>query len=566
MLQYILIAVSTLASEDLASIGAGLLAADRRISLTGAILAAALGIWAGDLMLLAVGRIAGRKLLPKFVSGDRIARASDWLEARGFWAILGSRFVPGLRLPMYLIAGSLPTDLGKFALYLLAAAAIWTPMLVAAASIAGAHGAMRVQNIVVRVALAGICGLALRWIVVKLANPLARRRAAGWFKRVTSWEFWPVWAVYLPLVPWLVILAIRYRSIRVFLCSNPGIPLSGLVGESKSAILEHLKRSGRVAPFLVVEKCAPRQTFPVVAKPDVGERGRDVKIIRNEAELAEYLELGHKTILQVHVSGVEFGVLYYRRPGDESGRVISITEKTFPSVTGDGKRSIRELILADRRAVALEPAYAANCRRDLNDVPEPGERCSLVEIGSHCRGAIFCDASTLITPELERGVDEVAKSHPGFYIGRFDVRTPSVAAFQAGEFTVLELNGVAGEPTHVYDPEVSIISAYGAMYRHWAMAAYIGAKNMQSGASLPGFRDLSRIITVRSWREFVPSYFYCLYSLFNTRHSAGADTGSSARTTTTATAATASARATASGRRSGAATRRNATDACAHAG
>jgi membrane protein DedA with SNARE-associated domain len=495
MLPYLLIALATLGSEDLASIGAGMLAAERRISLTGAVLAAAIGIWAGDVMLLALGRLAGRRLLERWVPEDRAARARDWLEARGFWAILGSRFVPGLRLPMYLAAGSLPSNPGRFALYLLIAAAIWTPILVVASSLAGVRGALQVQNLVLRMAAAALVFVGVRGLLQPFATTALRKRIAARIRRLGVWEFWPVWAAYLPVVPWLLLLSIRYRSPRVFLCANPGIPLAGLVGESKSAILAHLQQSGRVAPYIVVEGCAPPQAFPVVAKPDVGERGRGVRVIRSRDELIGYLPKDSKTILQQYVLGLEFGVLYYRDPRTPEGRIVSITEKRFPQVTGDGRRSIRRLILDDARAAVLERVYLAGCRRNPDDVPLAGESVPLVEIGSHCRGAVFLDASNLVTPELESAVDAVAKCHPGFHIGRFDVRTPSVEAFQSGEFTVLELNGVAGEPTHIYDPRVSLLAAYKALFRHWAFAAAAGAANMRRGSRPESWRRILRTVS-----------------------------------------------------------------------
>ena len=69
-----------------------------------------------------------------------------------------------------------------------------------------------------------------------------RRRLAGMVKRIIRWEFWPAWAVYAPVIPYLVYLAFRYRSLTVFALANPGIRTGGLVGESKSEILEHLRR------------------------------------------------------------------------------------------------------------------------------------------------------------------------------------------------------------------------------------------------------------------------------------------------------------------------------------
>src|SRR5205085_10578080 len=98
--------------------------------------------------------------------------------------------------------------------------------------------------------------------------------------------------------------------------------------------------------------------------------------------------------------GVEFGIFYVREPGRGRGRIFSVTEKRFPSVRGDGRRTLEWLILGDARArLASATHFAAHAAR-LDDVPSIGERVPLVEIGSHCRGALFLDGSRIRTPEL----------------------------------------------------------------------------------------------------------------------------------------------------------------------
>src|SRR5204862_1835256 len=87
----------------------------------------------------------------------------------------------------------------------------------------------------------------------------------------------------------------------------------------------------------------------------------------------------------------------------------------------------------------------------------------------------------LKTAALEQAVERVSRAHPGFYLGRFDVRTPSVDAFQRGEFKVIELNGVSAEATHVYDPAVSLLDAYRTMYTQWRTAFEIGSINRKIG-------------------------------------------------------------------------------------
>src|SRR5215471_12724635 len=58
MLPYLLIALSTLASEDLACIGTGLLVSQHRLGFVAGTAACAFGIFAGDLLLILAGRSA----------------------------------------------------------------------------------------------------------------------------------------------------------------------------------------------------------------------------------------------------------------------------------------------------------------------------------------------------------------------------------------------------------------------------------------------------------------------------------------------------------------------------
>jgi hypothetical protein len=48
----------------------------------------------------------------------------------------------------------------------------------------------------------------------------------------------------------------------------------------------------------------------------------------------------------------------------------------------------------------------------------------LMELGTHCRGAMFLDGGWVITPELEERFDAISRGFAGFYVGRFDVRVP----------------------------------------------------------------------------------------------------------------------------------------------
>jgi membrane protein DedA with SNARE-associated domain len=522
--QIVFIALSTLVSEDLTCIAAGVLIAQHRIGFAEGTVGCLLGIFIGDLLLFLAGRVAGRAALRwrpigRLLSPDRLDRASAWLAERGLPVVFLSRFTPGLRLPTYFTAGLLSTSFWSFAAYLLVACAVWTPLVVAGTVLLG-DNLLRTVFTQSRQGLAGfavVCGAAIVafHMVRSLLTFSSRRRLIGFLKRKSRWEFWPPWAAYLPLIPYLLYLALRHRSLTVFTAANPGIFAGGLLGESKSAILGHLSSvEGAVPSYDLIPAelsfasrlSAARDfmagiqlNFPVVLKPDQGERGSGVAIVRSDAELETYLTSSTAdVIIQKHIGGLEFGVFYYRFPHEPRGRIFSITAKHFPSLTGDGRTSLRDLILRDSRAVCLARAYEQLCPRPMSDVPSAGETVQLVEIGSHCRGAVFLDATELKTPTLEAAIERISQAHPGFYFGRYDIRVPSIEDFQQGRaLSVIELNGVAAEATHIYDPSVSVLEAYRVMFAQWRIAFEIGAMNRSLGAQPLAPRLLAAIILDR---------------------------------------------------------------------
>jgi hypothetical protein len=207
-----------------------------------------------------------------------------------------------------------------------------------------------------------------------------------------------------------------------------------------------------------------------------------VAIARSADDVARYFEEDcGDTIVQAYVAGVEFGIFHYRYPHEVRGRIVSVTEKHFPVMTGDGRRTLRELILADDRAACQSDTYCRLTRHDVDAVPDPGERMQLVELGSHCRGAIFLDGERHLTPELEASIERLSQAHEGFYFGRFDVRATSVEDLRAGRISAIELNGVSAEATHIYDPAVSILTAYRTMMHLWRVAFEIGSENRRAG-------------------------------------------------------------------------------------
>ncbi len=292
----------------------------------------------------------------------------------------------------------------------------------------------------------------------------------------TRWEFWPWWATYAPIMPYGVWLALRHRGLTLPLIANTHPDLAMLAGESKARILTLVPERWRV-PYEVVEagdararEAAARAAverrgweWPIVAKPDVGERGAGFRVVRDASGLGAALAAhGGATVLQpFHPGPHEIGLLYARDPDAARGEIVSATRKEFSCVWGDGERTVRELILQDARLRLQARVFLERLGERAERVPIRGERVSLVVAGNHCQGTKFCDGMPLVTEAVRARIDEIARQIPGFYFGRFDIRYHDAAAFGRGEeMTILELNGIASEPTHIYDPDVPLWRAY----------------------------------------------------------------------------------------------------------
>jgi membrane protein DedA with SNARE-associated domain len=503
----VLLALATFASEDAACVGAGALVAEGHLGLVAAVFACGAGIFVGDVGLFFAGRLLGRRILycrpfRRVISPSSLAASASWLDARGASVILLSRFVPGTRLPTYVAAGVFGISTWRFLRAFALATMLWTPLLVGGSAQAAAWGGetLHAPHAGAMVAML-FCVLYVR----RLATYAGRRRLLATWRRVIRWEFWPPWILYPPVLAWIALLMMRHRSATVFTAANPGMPAGGVVGESKSEILRGLQQGGApVASFSMLTATlspeartaralafAADHGWPVIIKPDQGQRGTGVRIVRSpDALAAATRELKTDTIIQAYVPGVEFGLFYARRLHEPCGRIVSTTEKQLPEVTGDGRRTLEELILADERAVAMWQVHTRANHDRLHDIVPDGVGVRLGDIGSHSRGAVFVDAHRLVTPALETAVDGAARAMPGFFFGRFDVRSASAEDLRAGRFTVLELNGVTSEPTHIYDSDHGVMAAYRSLAASWTLAFSIGAEQTAAGARTSTVREL----------------------------------------------------------------------------
>ncbi|CAN5885822.1 hypothetical protein BH11PSE13_BH11PSE13_40350 [soil metagenome] len=326
-------------------------------------------------------------------------------------------------------------------------------------------------------------------------------------------ERMPKWLICVPIVAQWLWLSLRYRSATLPSAANPNITAGGLVGEGK---LEYFNNMGPLARSVTAPYCAVVNDkavtesslaiamsqaglcFPVVVKPDLGLCGYGVQLIADMAALENYLlqfPTGETAVLQRYLPQEgEAGIFYARDPKGDIGRVIGLALRYFPRVTGDGKRTVAQLIAADPRAKRIARSPRHECRVSPTTVPRLGEEVRLATIGSTRVGGLYRDGAALITPELTQAIDAVARDMPDFHFGRFDVRFDSADELSAGRsFTVMEINGAGSEAIEAWDPTTSLLRGFRMIFAKQRMLFAIAAKQREAGALPIGVRALARL-------------------------------------------------------------------------
>lgn len=314
------------------------------------------------------------------------------------------------------------------------------------------------------------------------------------FHKITNWEYWPFQVLYAPIYFLWAYYAIRARSVFFFNASNPKIKNGGFLMESKKQIYSLIPKEYYPNTILIKENTdltkvvhevtQKRISFPLIAKPDIGLRGSGVKKIQTVSELKEYAEKANFDFLVQDLIPYknEVGIFYVRHPNEKAGRITGIVSKEFLTVVGDGISTIEDLIHKTPRFRLQLEALRAEHGDLLHKILSDGESLNLVPFGNHARGAKFLDGSHWITPKLTQTMNKICSQIPEFYFGRFDIMYNSFEELERGEnFQIVELNGAASEPTHIYDPKHSVWFAWKELARHITYMYEISVANHKRG-------------------------------------------------------------------------------------
>lgn len=323
------------------------------------------------------------------------------------------------------------------------------------------------------------------------------------WKRLTLWEYWNTWVIYLSLAPFWIYFSIRNRNLFFFELTNPGIRFGGMAMQSKIDIYRLLPQE--LIPktvFLTKDEASKFDVnkiddYPVVVKPNEGLKGLGVQTIYSPEQLEDYLrKYNFDVIIQEKISyKTELGIFYCRYPREKDGFITGVTLKKKMASVGDGVSTVRELVMKDYRLRRQIKALEKINSDILQKIPAKDEKIEILDIGSHTRGAEFLDVTEKLKEEAFKLLNPIASKINGFFYGRFDILCDfDEHSNTITKFKVIELNGAMSEPIHIYDPKNSLLYAWKEILRHWKIMSTIAYQNRNIQIKAMGFANSLRLI------------------------------------------------------------------------
>lgn len=531
-----LVLLLCLISDDLAIVVAALCIVTLRIDFIEGLLATTLGVLLGNTFVFGLARAASPPRVPfvhERIPDRALARWGRAIDARPARSAFRAIALPGARRAAYLGAGVRAHRPLRFLAWSSLFSALWTPIVLIAAALLGLMLVGIVERSLARPIAVIVTTFVLLLLLRLVKTPMTRagrqRRSAS-VKRLLSPEFWPGWAFYGLLVPWIVVLAIRHRAPTVFTCVNGAItPGGGMIGESKTKILDDLDappahtlarrlikndadaatrasrafeaiHAGKLRP--IGENIGEADVYPVILKPDVAQRGYGLRLAKSDDDVRAYLQRMQRDvqIQAFHAGPLEAGVFWmrhiqnicdpsWRDAHGRQGHVFSITKKIFPYLEGDGVRTI-EALINDHPRFRMQARIFVDRFEDADTrVLAEGERLRLAQAGNHAQGTMFLDGSDLRTPALVDAIERISTGmavapdgRQGLDFGRYDIRYTSDEELRAGRgFAIVELNGAVAESTNIYDPSFPVWRTYATLSRQWATLFRMGSERRAQG-------------------------------------------------------------------------------------
>lgn len=307
---------------------------------------------------------------------------------------------------------------------------------------------------------------------------------------ITHWESWHYHTKYMPLAPLWLWYCLKARSMWFFTASNPTITFGGFEGEGKQEIYEQMP-PGSFPDSIFISPGADFEdvlsqieenglSFPLVVKPDKGIMGYMFRRLHTADQLKRYHEfIGMDYIIQRWVGyPLEVSAFYYRMPGCMQGRVTGFLMKQPPTVTGDGKTALKDLILNNEDLKYKIEELLVRHREHLQMVLPEGKDYALAYASNRSQGGKLISLAHEIDDRLVTILDSISNYNGQFFYGRFDIKCASLESLKNNrDFLVLEYNGAGAGIQHIYGNHLSLKEALRTIARHWKILYRISTYN-----------------------------------------------------------------------------------------
>lgn len=216
---------------------------------------------------------------------------------------------------------------------------------------------------------------------------------------------------------------------------------------------EFAKAIGSTRTIRAASAYAKTLGFPVVVKPNSGSQGNGVAVVENEKELLRALRAIFKkdrvALVQRRVTGRDYRIVVLDK------KVISAYERIPLNVVGDGRSTIRQLMLRKQKEFVTtkrdtkinfgDPRIALKLRRQklsFNSTPKKGDTVLLLDNANLSSGGDSMDVTNLIHPEIKKMAVKLTHDM-GLRLCGVDIMVAD-ATKKPSQLRILEINAAPG--------------------------------------------------------------------------------------------------------------------------